>query len=106
MARNSDSVTVLISCQIQPDKVELARDEFTKIIATVVAKEAACHGIWLHQDVDDPNRLLLVEHWDSKEAFTGAHMETAHMKAFLERAKEFLAGAPEFRFGREIGAAT
>jgi quinol monooxygenase YgiN len=99
------SVTVIIACQIEPDKIEMARREFTNIIATVVANEAACHGIRLHYDVDDPNRLLLVEDWESKEAFTGAHMQTPHMQVFLERAKEFLAGPPEFRFGREIAAA-
>ena len=99
------SVTVIITCQIEPDKMEVARQEFTAIIATVVAKEAACHGIHLHEDVDAPNRLFLVEYWESKEAFTGPHMQTPHMQVFLERTKEFLAGTPEFRFGREIAAA-
>ena len=105
MPTNTESVTVIIACQIEPSKVEVARQEFTAIIATVVANEAACHGIRFHQDIDDPNRLLLVEHWESKEAFTGPHMQTPHMQAFLERAKAFLAGSPEFRFGREIAAA-
>jgi quinol monooxygenase YgiN len=105
MSTHTDLVTVVISCKIQPDKVDLARREFTDIIATVVANEVACHGIWLHQDVDDPNRLLLIEHWDSKEAFTGPHMQTPHMQAFLKRAESFLAAEPEFHFGREIAAA-
>ena len=59
----------------------------------------------VHQDVDDPNRLLLVEYWESKEAFMGPHLQTPHMQAFLERANGFLAAAPEFRFGKEIAAA-
>ena len=59
----------------------------------------------VHQDVDDPNRVLLVEYWDSKEAFMGPHLQTPHMQAFLERANGFLAAAPEFRFGKEIAAA-
>ena len=105
MRTNSDSITVIITCQIEPGKAELARQEFTAIIATVVANEDACHGIRLHQDVDDPHRLLLVEYWDSKEAFTGLHMQTPHMQTFLQRANAFLAGSPEFRFGQEIAAA-
>jgi quinol monooxygenase YgiN len=105
MPSATPSVTVHIACRITPDKVEVARREFTAIIATVVANEAACHGIRLQQDVDDPHRLLLIEEWDSKEAFTGPHMQTPHMQAFLQRAQSFLAGAPEFRFGREIAAA-
>ena len=102
MPVNSESVTVLIACQIVPDKVDLARQEFSAIIRTVVTNESACHSIRLEQDIDDPYRLLLIEEWDSKEAFTGPHMQTPHMQAFLERAQGFLAGAPEFRFGREI----
>ena len=106
MQTNTESVTIIITCQIEPSKVELARQEFTEIIATVVANEAACHGIRLHLDIDDPQRLLLIEHWDSKEAFTGPHMQTPHMQAFLQRAQAFLVGSPEFRFGREIAAAS
>ena len=49
---------------------------------------------------------MLIEHWDSKEIFTGAHMQTPHMQAFLHRAAEFLAGSPEFSFWREIDSAT
>jgi quinol monooxygenase YgiN len=102
---NTRSVTVLIACQIAPDKVDLARGEFTAIIRTVVTNEPACHRIRLQQDIDDPFRLLLIEEWDSKEAFTGSHMQTPHMQAFLQRAQEFLAGPPEFRFGHEIATA-
>ena len=105
MPINSESVTVLIACRIAPDKIEVARREFTAIIATVVTNESACHAIRLQQDIDDPYRLLLIEEWDSKEAFTGPHMQTAHMQAFLQRAQGFLAGDPEFRFGQEIATA-
>lgn len=105
MPINSQSVTVLIACSIIPDKVDLARQEFAHIINTVVTNESACHGIRLQQDIDDPYRLLLIEEWDSKEAFTGPHMQTPHMQAFLQRAQGFLAGPPEFRFGQEIGTA-
>lgn len=105
MPINSQSVTVLIACSIIPDKVDLARQEFAQIINTVVTNESACHGIRLQQDIDDPYRLLLIEEWDSKEAFTGPHMQTPHMQAFLQRAQGFLAGPPEFRFGHEIATA-
>src|SRR5688572_5704229 len=105
MRSTTQTITVLIACPIKPDKIDDARREFTSIIATVAANEAACHGIRLHEDVDDPHRLLLIEEWDSKEAFTGPHMQTAHMQAFLQRAQSFVSAAPEFRFGREIATA-
>lgn len=105
MRANSNLTTVVITCQIQPGKTDVARQEFSAIIKTVVASESACHGIDLHFDPENPNRLLLIEYWDSKDAFTGPHMQTPHMQAFLQRAQAFLAGEPEFGFWRVLAAA-
>ncbi|MDQ3040143.1 MAG: antibiotic biosynthesis monooxygenase [Pseudomonadota bacterium] len=105
MRANTDFTTVAITCQIQPGKAELARQEFSDIIKTVMTNEAACHGIDLHLDPENPDRLLLIEYWDSKDAFTGPHMQTPHMQAFLQRAQGFLAGTPDFGYWRLLGAA-
>ncbi len=105
MSTDTELTTVVITCQIQPGKMEIARQEFSAIVTTVVTNEAACHGIVLHLEPENPNRLLLIEYWDSKEAFTGPHMQTAHMQAFLQRAETFLAATPEFSFWRQIAAA-
>jgi quinol monooxygenase YgiN len=105
MRSTSDLTTIVITCRIQPGRSELAREEFSGIIQTVVSNESACHGIDLHLDPEDPHRLLLVEYWDSKEAFTGPHMQTPHMQAFFQRAQAFLAGEPEFGFWRPFAAA-
>lgn len=105
MRSNTDRTTVVITCQIQPGKSALARQEFSSIIKTVVTNEAACHGIDLHVDPENPDRLLLIEYWDSKEAFTGPHMQMPHMQAFLQRAQAFLAGTPDFGFWQLLGAA-
>jgi len=105
MTSNRDLTTVVITCQIQPGKMDIAREEFTAIIKTVVSKEATCHWIDLLHDPENPNRLLLIESWDSKEAFTGPHMQTSHMQAFFERAKSFLAAPPETGFWRRVAAA-
>jgi quinol monooxygenase YgiN len=106
MSANAEAVTVLITCPIRAGREEQARREFSEIIRVVVRDEDACHGIWLHEDPENLQQLMLIEHWDSKEIFTGAHMQTPHMQAFLERAAEFLAGAPDFRFWHEIARAT
>ena len=105
MRAKEDLTTVVITCQIQPGKAESARQEFSAIIKTVVANEAACHGIDLHLDPEDPNRILLIEYWDSKEAFVGPHMQTPHMQAFLQRGQTFLADTPNFGFWRLLAAA-
>lgn len=97
-----NSVTVAITCAIQADKLEIARRELAAVIKTVLANEPACHGIRVHEDPESQRHLLIIEHWDSEEAFTGPHMQTAHMQAFRLTAEEFLDGAPKFAFWREI----
>lgn len=102
LANRACSVTVAISCAIQADKLDLARRELAAVIETVLAREPACHGIRVHENPKDPRLLLIIEHWDSEEAFTGPHMQTAHMQAFRRTAEDFLDGVPRFDFWREI----
>jgi quinol monooxygenase YgiN len=95
-------VTVVITCAIKPDKLETARRELEAIIRIVMANEPACRGIRVHEDSKSPQRLLIIENWDSEEIFSGPHMQTPHMQSFLEKAEGFLDGAAEFAFWREI----
>lgn len=95
-------VTVVITCAIQPGKVDSARRALEANIETVLREEPACHGIRVHDDPKNPRRLLIIEYWDSEAAFKGPHMQTPHMQAFLKTAVEFLEGTAEFSFWREI----
>ena|SRR5687767_6643658 len=95
-------VTVVITCAIKPEMLETARRELEAIIKIVRANEPACHGIRVHEDSRKPQRLLIIEHWDSEEIFTGPHMQTPHMQAFLKKAEAFLDGVADFGFWREI----
>jgi quinol monooxygenase YgiN len=98
-------VTVVITCAIRPDMLDTAKRELEANIKIVMAHEAACHGIRVHEDSKNPHRLMIIEHWDSEEIFTGPHMQTPHMQAFLKRAEAFLDGVAEFGFWREIPVA-
>ena len=102
MNANPKAVTVVITCAIRPDKLETARRELEAVIKTVMANEPACRGIRVHEDPKNPQRLLIIEDWDSEEIFTGPHMQAPHMQSFLKKAEEFLDGAAEFGFWREI----
>jgi quinol monooxygenase YgiN len=106
MSANPKPVTVVITATIRPDKVETAKRELEAVIKIVMANEPACHGIRVHDDPKNPRRLLIVEHWDSEEVFTGPHMQTPHMQKFLKTAEGFLDGEAEFGFWREIIVAT
>ena len=99
---DTQPVTVMITCAIKPEKLATAKRELQAIIETVLANEPACHGIRVHEDSKNPRRLMIIEHWDSEEIFTGPHMQTAHMQSFLKKAEGFLDGVAEFGFWREI----
>jgi quinol monooxygenase YgiN len=101
---STEAVTVVITYQAQPGMAATACRELAMLIATVVREEPACHGIRLHQDCADPHRLLLIEEWTSEAAYTGPHLQTPHLQAFIQRAGAFLAGPPEIRFWREAAA--
>jgi quinol monooxygenase YgiN len=102
MNMQSKAVTVVITCEIKSDKIEMARRELSAVIELVLANEPACFGIRVHDDPKNPQRLLIIEHWESEEVFTGPHMQMPYMKAFLETAREFLQDAADFGFWREI----
>jgi quinol monooxygenase YgiN len=98
-------VTVLITCAIRPHMLDAAKRELEAIIPVVMSNESACHGIRVHEDSKNPQRLMIIEHWDSEEIFTGPHMQTSHMQSFLKKAEAFLDGVAEFSFWREIPVA-
>ncbi len=98
----SKPVTVVITCAIRPEMLDTARRELEAVIKTVLANEPACHGIRVHEDPRNPQRLMIIEHWESEEIFTGPHMQTPHMQSFLKKAEGFLDGVAEFGFWQEI----
>jgi quinol monooxygenase YgiN len=102
MSNKFQPVTVVITCVVKPDKIETARRELADIVKTVMIAEPACHGIRVHDDPKNPQRLLIIEQWESEEIFTGPHMQTPHMQTFMRSAEGFLEGAAEFGFWQQI----
>jgi quinol monooxygenase YgiN len=95
-------VVVVIRCALKPDQTEAAKRELAAVIEIVMSKEPACRGIRVHEDPRNPQRLMIIEHWDSEEIFTGPHMQMPHMQSFLKKAEGFLDGVADFSFWREI----
>ena len=94
-------VIVVIAYRAQPGKGPAARAALTGIIASVLAKEPDCLGIELVQDSGDDTRFLLYETWTSQAAYVGPHMQTPHIKAFIEAAAGIFAGPPDISFWHE-----
>lgn len=91
-------ITVLIHYQAQPGKADDGLAALAALVATVLAREPGCLGITIHQDVSDPTRILLYEEWIDKASYVGEHMQTPHLRAFIERAPELFAGPPDISF--------
>jgi quinol monooxygenase YgiN len=91
-------VFVVIHYQAQPGQGAAAHRELAALIATVVREEPDCLGIQLHQDVEDDTRFLLYERWTSREAYSGPHMKTPHIQAFIQKAPAWFAGPPAISF--------
>ena len=95
-------VLVLITYRALPGREVAAKEELRSLIATVVASEPDCSGITMLEDAADATRILLYEGWTSRDAYLGPHMQTPHLRAFIERAGTFMAGPPEITFWRTI----
>ena len=92
------AATVVIEYRAQAGKGALAHAMLADLIATVVAEEKDCLGITLLEDAEDDTHFMLYEQWTSKEAYTGPHMETQHILAFIERASSLFQGPPKRAF--------
>jgi quinol monooxygenase YgiN/limonene-1,2-epoxide hydrolase len=102
----SSTVVVHVSYRAQPDKADLAAREIASLVGEVRSAEPDCLGISIDRGDDDPARFVLRERWTSREAYLGPHMQTAHLRSFVQRAPEFLTGPPDISFWHEIDHAT
>lgn len=78
---------------IRPDKRDEAIAAFIAVSEGSEAEEG-CVAYRLSEDVREPNRFLISEHWTDAEALAG-HFSTPHMVLFSSQVGDLLAGAPE-----------
>ena len=91
-------VTVVLVYRAHAGKGEEGLAALSRLVATVVAEEPDCLGIRVHRDLSDPDRILLLEEWTSREAYLGPHFQTPHLKAFIEGAPSLFQGPPDISF--------
>ncbi|HEX6694334.1 MAG TPA: putative quinol monooxygenase [Longimicrobiales bacterium] len=95
-------VRVVIIYTAQPARVTDGLAALQDIVTTVLEHETDCLDITIHQDVDDATKFLLFETWTSKAAFTGEHMKTPHIQAFMQKAASLFTGPPAITFWRDV----
>lgn len=87
-------LTIVANIHAKPDQADLVRAELEKLIPLTRAEEG-CVQYDLHLNQADPAHFLFFENWATREAFE-AHMQTAHIAAYLEATEgaveQFLVG--------------
>jgi len=91
-------VTVLIRTQLLPDSIEQGKQDLLDLARRVRNVEPDCLAIELAQDMDDPANITMVEKWSSRDAYEGPHMQSSHMKSFIEQSSKYFAGPPDISF--------
>ena len=91
-------VTVLIRTQLLPDCIEQGKQDLLDLAREVRKVEPDCLAIELAQDLDDPTNITMIEKWSSRDAYEGPHMQSSHMKSFIEQSSKYFAGPPDIFF--------
>lgn len=94
----AEDVTVLIYMQLLPEFIEQGKGDLLELAREVRRVEPDCSAIELAQDLDDPTKITMIEKWSSREAYEGPHMQSPHMKAFIEKSARFFVGPPDISY--------
>jgi len=81
-------IYVIAELRLKPGMADKAVAEARKVVAGTI-KEDGCLAYDFHLSVSDPNRLVAVERWTSREALT-RHLDTPHLQAWRAAGKEFV----------------
>ena len=82
-------IYVIAELRLKPGTAEKAVAEARKAVAGTV-KEDGCIFYDMHRSINDPDKLVVVERWESRAALD-AHMRTPHLLAWRAAGKDFIA---------------
>lgn len=81
-------IYVIAELRIRTEMTEKVFAAARKIVAATT-KEDGCISYDMHQSVNDPSRLVVVERWSSRDTLSH-HLETPHLKAWRAAGAEFI----------------
>jgi len=82
-------IYVIAEVRVKPGTADKAIAAARACVAETV-KEDGCVSYDMHRSVTDPERLVLVERWETHEALK-RHFETPHFKAWRAAGPDFVA---------------
>ena len=95
-------VTVVARMTAKPGKEAALKNELLGLVAPS-RKDAGCLNYDLHQSPENPANFMFYENWESK-ALLDQHLATPHLKTFLAKAGDLLAGRPEIVLWEKISS--
>jgi len=96
----NQKVTVVARIKAKLGKEALAKQELLKLLSPTRA-EAGCINYDMHQSLDNQAHFLYHENWTNQGALN-KHLETPHLKNFLNQADQLLAEPVEITLWKQV----
>lgn len=95
-------IVVVVLSRAVPGRVEEGLEAFAEVAATTHTEEG-CVAYALHRSPADPDLIVLVERWASREALD-AHLATEHLAAFRRDSHDIWAAPAEIHVLEPVSA--
>ena len=96
----NQKVTVVARIKAKLGKEAQAKQELLKLLSPTRA-EAGCINYDMHQSLDNQAHFLFHENWTNQGALN-KHLETQHLKNFLNQADQLLAEPVEITLWKQV----
>jgi quinol monooxygenase YgiN len=93
-------VILMANLKVNEGKGDAVAEEFKKLVPKVL-KDPGTLGYLVCRAVDDPNKFVVVEQYESREAL-GVHGQTEHFKAFNATTRGMFAGRAEIQLLNKV----
>jgi len=86
---SESKLSVVAYVEAKPGMEEQVKNNLQALVEPT-RQEEGCFNYDLHQSTDNPALFVFYENWTSKAALD-AHLETSHVRAFIDQADTLLA---------------
>ena len=95
------SVLVLLEMKMKPENVDDLTD-FLKSELHATRGFDGCNGLTFHRNQDDPNTMIAVEDWDSRQQYE-KYLAWRTDRGDFEKLTGWMEGDPSIRFFDNVG---
>jgi quinol monooxygenase YgiN len=100
----NESVSFIVRLPTRPEKRDQMRAMLTQVAETM-AREPDFVNTWIHEDLNDPDTLVLYETWAcSRETFLSTHLARPYRQAYEAALPELLKAPRSIVFLKRLRA--